>query len=185
MTREGAEGELLLDLERAGLRSRRPQLSWIWPVIRAWWIRPVADVALENDERNFYVSFAPAAPKEETVFAGEPPEALAGKNLISVEFGREFSRQINRISREGLKGGAGVTLWYAATAVWKQVEPSDSAFHSDPSTPMIDSYCDGRHVASFTARLEASVPCHIATTERVLALSFWGDQSDFTIIAND
>jgi hypothetical protein len=120
MTRATAGPCLLSALEAAGVREGRIRLPAVWDALAAWLHDPVADVEPANDRRFFYLSSAPAAidRRRETVFAGEPPPAIAGLDLICIEFGREFVRRTGPNSARAL-GSTAVTLWYEARPPWE------------------------------------------------------------------
>src|SRR5579884_720602 len=97
MTRDSSASELLAALDRLGLRSGRIDLADIWPALAAWWSTPVTDLAESEDEEfAFLLSLAPARYEERaTIFAGRPPAAIAGRELVCLDFERRFHERLD------------------------------------------------------------------------------------------
>jgi hypothetical protein len=184
MRRETAGRELLESLDRVGIRSGGIDLPVIWPVVASWWRVPVSDVAPEDDERAFYLSLAPAAADRTTttVFAGEPPSAIAGIDLVEINFERQFSQRVDAITTEGLDGGAAVSLWYAAVPEWERLRDDPAWIDMGISTPHFDSSADGRHVERLIADLQRSAVFEIASRKRALALVFTDSESEDIVL---
>lgn len=178
--RETARRELLQSLDRVGVRSGGIDLAVIWPVVASWWRAPVSDVAPEDDERAFYLSVAPAAVDQmtTTVFASTPPSAIAGIDLVVIEFERGFSRRLNALASESVEGGAAVSLWYAAGPEWERLRADPDWIDLGISTPHFDSCADGRQVDWLIADLQQSAVFEIASRQRALALVFVGYESE-------
>jgi hypothetical protein len=132
----------------------------------------------ENDVRGWgvYMSSAPAVlERAGSSFAGEPPSAITGADLVCIELGRRFDRRVSATDTVGLRG-AWVTLWYGAGPAWEPMRERPDWIDSGVSTPNFDWAADGRDPASLTTALERSPIFEIASRERVLALTIaWRD----------
>jgi hypothetical protein len=107
--------------------------------------------AREADDRRFFsLSHAPAAvdPTRETVFAGEPPTAIAGRD-----------------------GSVALTLWYAAGPAWEPLRETADWIELGVSTCNYDWSADGRDPTWLTSKLERSPVFRIASSERALAMT--------------
>jgi hypothetical protein len=173
MTRETAGPCLLAALEAAGVRRGRIELPAIWKALAAWLHGPVGDVEPPDDRRFFYLSFAPAGvdPTGHT-FAGEPPTAIAGRDLICIEFGREFVRRTGPHSTR-LLGSAGLALWYEAGPAWDPLRETPEWIELGVSTCHYDWSADGRRPTSLTSKLERSPVFDIASSERARVMTLW------------
>lgn len=149
----------------------------IWPALAEWCRTPVDDVAPEDDERSFLLSVAPArAEPNASVFAGEPPSAIAGVELVCLEFERTFKRITETGDRERLDGGAAVVLWYEWGPAWDDLRGRSDWNGLGPSTPEIDEFADGRRVESLIEFIEtASGVLELAAHEPARALVLVGD----------
>lgn len=179
MTRETAGPCLRAALQAAGVREGRIQLRVFWDALAAWLHDPVAEVEPTDDRRFFYLSSAPAAvdPTIDTVFAGEPPTTLAGRDLICLEFGREFSRRTGPHSRRRL-GGAGLTLWYDAGLAWDPLRETPEWIELGVSTCNYDWSADGRRPTSLTSKIARSPVFNIASSERARAMIMWSNDAN-------
>jgi hypothetical protein len=139
MTRGTAGASLFAALDAVGVREGRVQLPAIWGALTSWWVEPVADVAPSDDRRFFYLSQAPAGVDSfhDTVFAGQPPSAIAALNLICLEFSRDFVRRSSPRHLTGL-GGAGITLWYQSAPIWDSLRATPEWIDLGISTPSYD-----------------------------------------------
>lgn len=172
MSRETAGVCLLAALEAVGVREGRIQLPAIWDALATWLEDPVADVEPRHDRRFFYLSHAPAAidPDRETVFAGAPPTAIAGLDLVCIEVGREFSRRIGPDSTR-LRGSAGLTLWYEAGPAWDPLRETPDWIELGVSTCNYDWSADGRQPTWLTSQIKRSPVFDIASSESACAMT--------------
>jgi hypothetical protein len=172
--RETAARRLRESLEAGGCRSGRIDLPVIWPAVAAWWRTPITGVAPEDDWRTVYISEKPvdADPSQITVFAGHPPDAIADRDLLRLDFERSFQ------DRAG--GGAGLTLWYEASAGWDSPRTRPGWDEAGVSTPNVDwsSFSYDGDIERFIAELEQDELFAIASAERALALYFSDDRGD-------
>jgi hypothetical protein len=166
MVRETATRELVARLDRVGFRSGRAGLTEVWPAVADWWRTPLADAAPEDDRLVCLLSQAPArAEAGAGAFAGSPPPEIAGRDLMCLEFGREFG------------GDAGVTLWYEAGPAWEPLTRTSWWIAEGPSTPHLDAFGDGQDPARLIAWLEASGVLQVASSLPALAVVVVGDGS--------
>src|SRR5690242_9534097 len=123
MTRDSSARTLLDALDRLGVRAGRIDLPELWPTVAAWWATPVDDLARTHEEHlAFLLSLAPAVYEDgAAVFAGRPPEAIAGRELVRLEFDRSFSARVDQVRRIGISGGGGVSFWYRYDAAWQRL----------------------------------------------------------------
>jgi hypothetical protein len=75
---------------------------------------------------------------------------------VRIDFERRFSRRIDATSTQGLEGGAGVSLWYAAALEWQRLRDVPGWIDMGVSTPHLDSFADGRQIDRLIADLESS-----------------------------
>lgn len=80
----------------------------------------------------------PAGRPKEPVFAGGPPEPIAGRELVCLELGREFCERTGPNSRTGIGGGAGVVFWYAYNTNWQRLRERSDWIEMGFGTPQID-----------------------------------------------
>ena len=126
MTRGTVERELLAALDQVGFRSEPIDLPAIWPAIASWWRAPAGDVADEDDRRTFYMALRPAAVPSGSSFAGDPPSAIAGVDLVCLEFVRQLVTRMDATAMVGTGDSAAVTLWYRAHPSWERLRRSSS-----------------------------------------------------------
>ena len=179
MRREGAAKELLRALDRVGVRSGRLDFAAVWREVAAWWRTPISDVAPENDRHECLLSLAPAASHPHAnIFAGTPPHAIVGQDLMCLEFGREFVRRTSPTATATLDGGAGLALWYAHNQDWEGLRRSPGWIEMGPSTPNIDASGSGSDPERLIAWLEASALFEVASRQQTLSLVFADDSPD-------
>jgi hypothetical protein len=143
--RESSASELLAALDRLGARSGRIDLVDVWPVLAAWWSTPVTDLAdTECQEFAFLLSLTPAIHGERaTIFAGRPPAAIAGRELVRLDFEREFHERIDHVQKVGIGGGASVSFWYGYDHAWQRLRERSDWIEMGVSTPQIDAFAGG------------------------------------------
>lgn len=174
ITREAAALDLLARLDSSGFRAGRMDLTSIWPALSSWMHEPVSDVAPADDERTFYLSFAPAGAPG---FAGAPPEEIASADLVCIEFGREF-----RSGTPHEVGSAGMTLWFAAGEPWAALEQMPEWIAMGPSTPHLDAFACGNDSEWLTAWIEDSPVYAIASRANVLAATVGDDHGNDVLV---
>ncbi len=159
----------------------------IWPILAAWWRTSVDGVAAEQDERTFLLSVAPArAEPNATVFAGAPPSAIAGGELVCLEFERSFHRMTGPAGRVGLDGGASLVLWYDWGSAWEDLRRRSDWNGLGVSTPEIDAFADGRRVESLIDFIETrSGVLELAAEEPARALVLVGDDPPDLVVLGD
>jgi hypothetical protein len=173
-------------LRSAGACARRIELPVIWPVLATWWRTPVDDVAAEEDERTFLLSVAPARVETNaTVFAGAPPSAIAGMELVCVEFERRF--HLTRADgRVGLDGGASLVLWYDWGPAWEDLRARSDWNGLGVSTPEIDAFADGCRVESLIDFVETrSGVVELTAQQPARALVLVGDDPPDWVVLGD
>ncbi len=128
---------------------------------------------------------APASPEpDEGVFAGEPPDAVAGRDLVCVELARQFKRRIDPGRTQGL-GGVGLTLWYAAGAAWAPARATEGWIEWGAHTSNLDWSSTGQDVAGFASALERSPAFRVAAAQRALALTVGtGEPDDLLVLGS-
>jgi len=171
-------------LASAGTLAGAIDLPLVWPILSAWWRIPVVGVAPEDDEFEFLLSIAPAgAIRGKGLFADEPPPAIAGVDLVQIDFGREFVHRTGPGSSIGLPGGVAVTLWYAVGPAWAKVpEQTDEWIDLGLSTPHIDDHSHGGRLSGYMERLERSAAFQTAWRERARALRLAFDDRDDVLV---
>ena len=183
MRRETAAKALLTGLERVGLRSGCVDLATVWPVVADWWRTPATDVAPEDDLRECLLSLAPAVrDPNATVFAGPPPREIAGQELMSLEFSRQFAESTGPNATVGLDGGAGLSLWYRAGGAWERLRHGPDWIDMGPSTPNFDASGDGRELERLITAVETSAMFEVALAQPTLPLVFADDAADDLVI---
>jgi hypothetical protein len=176
MTRDTSAGELVAALARLG----RIDLADVWPVLKAWWSTPVTDLAAsEEEDFMFLLSLAPARyDPRETIFAGQPPPAIAGRELVCLDFVRQFKERLDPIRSMGISGGAAVTLWYGYDRAWRELRERSDWIEMGASTPQLDAFARGdpapliQYVEADSGVLEA------AARQRALALVAFDGEGD-------
>jgi hypothetical protein len=185
-TRGAVERELLAALDQVGFRSERIDLPAIWPAIASWWRAPAGDVADEDDRRTFYMALRPAAVPSGSSFAGDPPTAIAGVDLVCLEFVRQLVTRMDATAMVGTGDSAAVTLWYRADPSWERLRRSSSWIELGPSTPSLDWVACGRNVEWLIFAIEQSAVFDVASGQRALALEIAGDGAEnLVVLAND
>jgi hypothetical protein len=156
MTRDSSTSKLLAALDRLGVRSGRIDLPDVWPTLAAWWSTPVTDLAESQEEEfAFLLSLAPASYEEgATIFAGRPPAAIVGRELVRLDFEREFKERVDDVRRVGISGGAGVSFWYGYGDAWKRLRERSDWIEMGISTPHIDACSDGRNLSTLVRFVE-------------------------------
>jgi hypothetical protein len=163
-TRATARQQLLDALDPLGFRDGRIDLPLLWPAVKAWLLDPATDVEPNGDERTFYLSNAPA--DDILSFAGTPPAAVSGRDLICIELGREFHmRDGNRSLR---LGGAGLVLWYADGPAWEPLAAERGWIDAGPTTPHIDAFAHGDDTPRLTRFVEDSLAFTVASQQPAL-----------------
>jgi hypothetical protein len=173
MTRASSVRELLIQLHRFGVRAGRIDLADVWPALAAWWSTPVTDLTGSQEEDfAFLLSLAPAIYDDRaTVFAGRPPASIAGRELVRLDFERQFHERVDDIRRVGISGGAGVSFWYGYDAAWQRLRERSDWIEMGISTPQIDAFNDGRDPGKLIRYVEeASGVLGAAAEHRALAL---------------
>jgi hypothetical protein len=173
MTRASSVRELLIALHRFGVPAGRIDLADVWPTLAAWWSTPVTDLTGSQEEDfAFLLSLAPAIYDDRAViFAGRPPAAIAGRELVRLDFEREFHERVDGIVRVGISGGAGVSFWYDYDAAWERLRERSDWIEMGISTPQIDAFTDGRDPGTLIRYVEdASGVLGAAAEHRALAL---------------
>ncbi|HWI22377.1 MAG TPA: hypothetical protein VNT22_07160 [Baekduia sp.] len=140
MTRDSSGAVFLGVLDRLGVRGGRIDLPDVWPILAAWWSTPVSDLAFdEQEELEFLLSLAPATKDVGvSVFAGCPPDAIAGRELVCLEFSRGFHKVLAPNHLSGISGGAHLTFWYAYDAPWQRLRECSSWIEMGLGTPQLD-----------------------------------------------
>lgn len=174
ITRETAAHDLLARLDASGFRVGRMDLTSIWPALSSWMHEPPSDVASDDDERSFYLSFAPAGAPG---FAGAPPEEIASVDLVCIEFSREF-----KSGTPHEVGSAGMTLWFAAGEPWASLEQMPEWIAMGPSTPHLDAFARGGDCEWLTAWIEESPVYAIASRAKVLAATVGDDRGNDVLV---
>jgi hypothetical protein len=181
MTRDSSLGELLIALDRLGVQAGRIDLGDVWPTLAAWWSTPVTDLAgSQEEEFACLLSLAPERYSDgATVFAGRPPAAIAGRELVRLDFEREFHERVDDVRRVGISGGAGVSLWYGYDVAWQRLRERSDWIEMGAGTPQIDEFSDGRDPGKLTRYVEEESGLLDAAAEhRALALSVVDGQGD-------
>jgi hypothetical protein len=164
-TRATARQQLLAALDPLGFRDGRIDLPLLWPAVKAWLLEPATDVQADGDERSFYLSRAPGDGTD--AFAGAPPPAIAGQDLVCIDVGRTFN------VRDGIRsfqqGDIGLVLWYPDGPVWDPLAAEDGWIEAGPGTPHIDAFTRGDDPASLTSYIEHSLAFTIASRQHPLA----------------
>jgi hypothetical protein len=184
MTRDDCAQELLVALERLGFRDGVIGLPRLWPAIAAWWSTPITDLA-GSQEQNlaFLLSLSPANRDEhDTVFAGEPPGPLVGRELVCLEFERTFSACIGPRSRRRISGGAAVTFWYEYGPAWQRLRERSSWIELGISTPQLDAIGDGRDPVELVRYVEEDAGVLTVADDKALALTFGGVDDDEEVV---
>jgi hypothetical protein len=173
MTRDSSARELLAAFDRLGVRGGRIDLPDVWPTLAGWWSTPVTDLAgAQEEELAFLLSLSPASHGERaTIFAGRPPAAIAGRELVRLDFEREFKERLDDVGRIGISGGAGVSFWYGYDPAWQRLRERSDWIEMGVGTPQIDAFSDGRDPGKLIRYVEeTSGVLHAAAERRALAL---------------
>jgi hypothetical protein len=122
----------------------------------------------EGDERSFYLSRVPrdAAPTQ-NVFAGSAPQPIAARDLVCLEFGRDFNIIDN--GRSTQLGSVGVVLWYADGGPWELLSRMPDWIEAGPSTPHLDAFARGDGAGWLTRWIETSPAFEVASGQAALA----------------
>jgi hypothetical protein len=180
-TRNWTAAVLVEALRRAGAGRYRIDLPDLWPAITAWWSTPVTDLGPSDQQLlRFLLALAPT--KNETgrpVFAGTPPEEIAGQELVRLDFRRRFENGAESGDGRALSGGATVTFWYPYGDAWRRLRERSSWIEMGLSTPQIDlSSPSNGGVADLIQRITVSGVLDAAARQPALALTVDDVQHD-------
>jgi hypothetical protein len=118
----------------------------VWPILAQWWVTPVEDLTESQEEEfEFLLSLAPASYEPGvSVFAPRPPAAVSGRELVCLEFGRDFHEVSGINSQVGIEGGARLLYWYEYNAPWKRLRDRSEWIEMGIGTPQVDASSCGR-----------------------------------------
>ena len=184
MTRDWTATLLVEALTRAGVRAGLIELPDLWPTIAEWWSTPVTDLGPSGQQSlQLLLSLAPATYGEGVaVFAGTPPNEIAGRELVRLAFDMRFEKVIDPQHRRALSGGGTLTLWYAYSDTWKRLRERPSWIELGLSTPQIVlSPPPGGGPAELIQLITESGVLDAAADQPALALSVFDDRDDWRL----
>ena len=184
MTRDSSMRELVAAFDRVGVRTGRIELADVWPALSAWWSTPVTDLTESQEEDlAFLLSLAPASYDARAgIFSGRPPAALAGRELVRLDFEREFHERLDDVARAGIGGGANVSFWYGYDRAWQRLRQRSDWIEMGVSTPQIDAISSGRDPGRLIRYVEACGVLEAAAEQRALALVVLDGEGDEQLV---
>lgn len=176
-----AAGVLRGQLAEAGLRSGRIGLLGLWPTLRAWLRLSVDEIPDDASRLVMLLSQLPVDAGDEAAFAGEAPAAIADRDLVCLELGRDFARHTGPSSTEGI-ASTGMAVWFADSGAWRALSDEAGWIDLGVTTPNLDWGYPASRVEEFIADLERSRVLRLAFESSPLALETYDSmQEDGTV----